>query len=1537
MRRFVLFALLMLVWAWTPLNAQVAEAPEEQIPPPASPAAQPAEDYAPDQPEPGSVEKIREHTTAPEFLSAPVSYVPESDTVPSPGDVLGRIVGTPDELSKVAEVHGYFRRLDEASDRVQVRTIGTTEEGREILLALISDPENLASLDRFKDITARLADPRRTSRDEARQLAGEGKVLYHLIGGLHSTETGSPEMLMELAYRLAVSERPEIQEIRRETVVLVTPVMEPDGRDRMVEWYYRHLKGKKLPYEELREFSAPPYWGHYAHHDNNRDGMQRALALTRALHGAYYEFHPQVMHDLHESVPLLYIMTGYGPYNRAIDPVTISEWTQLGFHEAGELAALGLPGVWTFGFFDGWWPGYLTSVANLHHSIGRFYETFGNSLPGTYERDLSESKYLGKPVTDVQWYRPWPPGKKVTWSLRNNTNYMESGVLQALEYAARHRRELLENFWVKGNRALEKGRTEAPYAWAFAPTQRDPGRLAYLVEQLRGQGIEVHRLTAGLTAGGKNWPAGSYIVRMDQPARNAAVNLLEEQKFPADEPNPPYDDVAWTWPLLYGVEGAKVDDRKVLDAPMEPVTTAAEVSPGTVEGTGDTFLLRDTGQNALLQARLLLGAHQVDAAEVTFEAGGVSYPAGSWIVQAPREAVEEIAARLGLSFRATAALPEVRRHVVDLPRVGLLHTWTSTQEAGWARYTLDQEKLPYTSLSDADLRRGGLEERFDVILFPNSGGSFARIVHGIDPKYGPLAYTTTPEFPSHGIPDAAEDITGGMGFEGLGNLQRFVERGGVLVALANAGTLPVDGGMLREVERVPPGGFNTPGSEVRAKLLRPEHPIAYGYEERTSVFRGNGPLWDVDKRHRGLVVVQFGTKKVETGRGEEGRGARGGAERGHRGRGHRRFARGRDRDARGQAEGGRKGGQAAGALRLRARRGCGRRQAGHPRRAGGAGKGDPLRLQPPAPPPQSLGLPIRLQRPAELERPAAVSEPVSPEAPPVLVPNPGRGGAIAVALGILASRLIGFVRDRAIGHFFGIGPHADVWRAALRAPNALQNLLGEGTLSAAFIPIYSRLLKEGREEEAGRFAGAVFGLLLALAGSLALLGVLLARPIVKVLALGFALEEGGAVDRFELTVAAVRIIFPMTAVLVLSAWALGVLNSHRRFFLPYVAPVLWSAAIIAALVWAGGSRPPESLALAGLDRILFAACWGALAGGGLQLLVQLPLVLRLLRGFRISFSTRVEGVPEALRAFGPVLAGRGAVQLSGYLDIFLAGFLAPGAVGVLGYAQNLYMLPVSLFGMSVAAAELPELSRLRASGARGEDTAGTAADLFARVRRSLRQIAFLNVPTLVGYLAFGFLVIGAVYRTGKFEVADNWLTYLVLAGYTLGLLASTSSRLLQNTFYALGDTRVPARIATVRVAASAALAWPLMTWLDRHTVSELFGAADPGRVLHLGAVGLALASGVAAWLELFLLRRALARRSSVAFFPGPEIGRMMLLAGAAALGAGLLWTVLPPAHVALQAALVVGLYAVLYLALARWLAPEDLGFWIGRFGRRLRR
>ncbi len=544
-------------------------------------------------------------------------------------------------------------------------------------------------------------------------------------------------------------------------------------------------------------------------------------------------------------------------------------------------------------------------------------------------------------------------------------------------------------------------------------------------------------------------------------------------------------------------------------------------------------------------------------------------------------------------------------------------------------------------------------------------------------------------------------------------------------------------------------------------------------------------------------------------------------------------------------------------------------------------------------------------------------------------------GASSVALGILLSKVGGLVREMILARCFGVGPHADVLRSAFRAPNLLQNMLGEQTLSAAFIPYYSRMLAEGRREDAGRFAGAVFGLLVASVSALVIAGVLLAPWIVSVLAAGFrgdaALVAAGeaSVDRFALTVRAVRIIFPMTGMLVLSAWALGVLNSHRRFLLPYLSPLVWNASIVIALLWAAGGAAlrssPEPAPTGQLEHWLLAVCFGALAGGLAQFGVQLPMVFRLMRGFRLSLSRRVAGVSEALRALGPALAGRGVVQLSIYVDIFLASWLARGAPSALGYAVMLINLPLGAFGMSVAAAELPELS--------SADPAAAGRRIADRVDRAIRQSAFVIAPSVVGYLVFGFLAAGLVYRGGSFTHEGNLLVYLVLCAYTLGLMASVISRLLQNTFFALRDTRTPARIAGVRLVSSALLGALLMRFLDRFSVSETFALEGASQDLYLGAVGLALAGSFGAWCELALLRHALRRRLPELRLPARYVAGRLGLAALLAVPGLVLWALIPGAGVAVQALLVLPCYALCYLGVAWWRKTPELGLWLGRFRR----
>lgn len=593
---------------------------------------------------------VREYTTDSLFLPASLASLPTSSAVPSPRRHFGTMVGAPGVMHHSDEVYGYFRALARATPRVKVENIGTTEEGREIVLAIVADEATMRDLDRYKQLMAQLADPRSTPASAVDSVVDAAKPIYYLNGGLHSPEMGSPEMLMELAYRLAVSDDPAIARIRENIITIINPVSEPDGRDKQVDWYYRYTKGR--PEWDDGFPRSTPYWGRYVVHDNNRDGLQISQALTKAIFSVYYDWHPLVMHDLHESVPLLYISTGTGPYNETNDPIMISEWQLLANNDITALSAAGLPGVWTWGFFDGWWPGYAMWVANNHNSVGRFYETFGNAGADTYVRDLSHDSYAGDPVTSRQWYRSWPPTKKVRWSLRDNVNYQEAGVLTSLTFTAGNGRMLLRNFWQKGMNSLARGRTKTPHAYVIPgfARQRDPASVAYLVNQLERQHIEVHRRTVGDST-------GDFVVLLDQPYRDLAVNLLSVQKYPSTAKYPPYDDIAWTLGLLYGVDVQAVNDTAVFHWSGLELLSDTVAATAAVHGHGDVYLMPYRAQAELLPALHWLRGSDSDtrawAAESSFTVGSDSFPIGSVILEGvSSDAAHEIAERWALDRKS---------------------------------------------------------------------------------------------------------------------------------------------------------------------------------------------------------------------------------------------------------------------------------------------------------------------------------------------------------------------------------------------------------------------------------------------------------------------------------------------------------------------------------------------------------------------------------------------------------------------------------------------------------------------------------------------------------------------------------------------------------------------------------------------------------------------------------------------------------------------------------------------------------------------
>jgi hypothetical protein len=824
---------------------------------------------------------VKEWTTRPEFVSPLVDHLPKAAGIPTPKDVLGYHVGAPKKLTGVANLGRYYRDLAAASKRVKVLTAGVTDEGRECLVTVISDEDTIRNLDTYKGYLARLADPRSLGEAEASRTIARAKPIYMFLGGLHSAETGPPEMLMELAYRLAADESPLYDQIRRNVIVMMTAVAEPDGRDRYVDWYNRYLVNQQTEQDRI---PGPPYWGKYIYHDNNRDINYSQVTMRNWLK-FYLEWHPPIMHDLHESQPFLYTFSGQSPQNPTLDPILYAELPWFSQFELTKMIGYGMPGVWTHAFVDMWSPGYLGFMSSNHNGMMRMYETFGNGGANTIRRNVTagrggaEAPGGGPPSeaggtdpgtpgrggragpTVREWYRPVPAYRDVVWSMRNNTNFMETGVLSALELTAGFSKTVLENFYLKSRNSIKSGESDPPFGYIL-PVQPEMTRVAFIVNVLRLQGIEVGRATAEVKLQEGAYPAGSFVVKRNQPYGRLAKILLEKQNFP-DPSLTTYDDTGWTMGLMSHTQVIESADKAILDAKVKPVDTLNIT--GAVKGNGPVTAVLHNGANALVTLRYRLRDLKFEAIEKSFKAGETELPAGTLLVESSGRVKSEVE-RLGLQAVTLAQSPTVAKHLVDLPRTAVFSTWGSTQDVGWVRYAFDRFEVAYDLIYKERVRQGNLRAAYDVIVIPSQGrGSSKSLVLDIESRGRPIAYNKTAQFPSLGAYGESDDITGGMGLQGVAELEKFVQQGGVLITLGAASFLPADFGIVRTVDAARTSAqFYAPGPIVEAEILKPSHPIFYGYSQKVAPVRwAGGPLLRVSAtQDRGTVLMQFpGTER----------------------------------------------------------------------------------------------------------------------------------------------------------------------------------------------------------------------------------------------------------------------------------------------------------------------------------------------------------------------------------------------------------------------------------------------------------------------------------------------------------------------------------------------------------------------------------------------------------------------------------------------------------------------------------------------------
>lgn len=810
-----------------------------------------------------------EWLASPKHGSPLVDHLPIVPGVPTPRDILGYHIGAPRQLTYYADQLKYYKALAAASPRVKIETIGTSDEGRELVVVWISSEANLAKREQNRKNLAKIADPRGMSEADVKALLAQTKPHYHLMGGLHSGETGPSETLMELAYRLAVETSPIINQIRDQLYVSITPAADADGRDRNVDWFFRGLEAQQAnttpqapsasaPNDTTRRPAAPPqggpgaggavpYWGKYVYHDNNRD-INIKLIQMRAIIDWYFSAYPPIMHDLHEAMPLMYTYTGGPPQNPNLDPILFAELPWFGNWEMAQMTKWGMPGVYTHAFMDGWSPGYLGSVAYNHNGLMKMYETqSGRDLDSTAMAKARAGQAVsagggpggfgggaGGPVPtgkgggqDREWYRGNPIGFNdlATFTRRANANYMQTGVLSALQLASMFPQTVLENFYIKTKNSIDEGSSKAPYGFVL-PLQKDMTRVAEMVNLLRVQRIEIGQATQPVKVGNITYPAGSYIIKRNQPYGRLAKNLLEKQNYPDARLNT-YDDSGWSMGFAMGVDVVEVADKSILDAPVTPVDKV--VLKGTLKGTsGSSIAVAHLGSNNMVSFRYLLRNVPMKVAQQSFAAGDTTYPAGSFIIDAKHApAVRRLVDSLGLTATMLPSAPSVTLHDADVPRIAIYTQWTGTQTLGWYRLTFDEFKIPYDLIYKERVVQGNLRRDYDVILIAEQNLSRQTVMQA--PAARPVPYQQSAKYKFLGVYGSSPDITGGFGQKGVDAFAAFLEGGGTLIAVGESARLPIEFGWAGTVDKTPVPGLTSQRPLVEAEITRPENPVFYGF------------------------------------------------------------------------------------------------------------------------------------------------------------------------------------------------------------------------------------------------------------------------------------------------------------------------------------------------------------------------------------------------------------------------------------------------------------------------------------------------------------------------------------------------------------------------------------------------------------------------------------------------------------------------------------------------------------------------------------